>query len=616
MQLLLVFARRYPSRTAIMLVCLILAAMAEGIGLSSMLPLLGMVTGSKGEPTGLERTLRSTLASAGIEPTLGVLLVLIVLGSVLKASLMLLAQRQVGYTVAHVATDLRLALLRSLLQARWLYYIRQPVGMLSNAFATEASRASEAYLYGTTLISQIIQTTLYVAIAAAVSWQTTVVASFVGIATVGLLSGLVRRTKRAGVRQTDLMRTLIARMTDVLFAVKPLKAMGREPLVAPLLEQETQSLNRSLQKQVMSKEAVRALQEPLLVMSLTGGLYAATTFWNLAVDDVIMLALVFARALYSLQKSQKQYQAMAACESAFWSLQKTIEVSEREKEPVVGTREPHFTTGIRVSDVDFAYDERPILASADLFIPAGQVTAIVGPSGAGKTTIADLALGLVRPQRGEVFLDDVALADIDVAKWRRRVGYVPQEMLLLHEDVLTNVTLGDPALSRDDVEEALNAAGASEFVRELPQGLDTPLGERGARLSGGQRQRIAIARALVHRPSLLILDEATAALDPVSEAGIYETVRSLRGRTTILAISHQPRLLEVADRVYRLSAGRITELVGGERFEDHDAKDFASPARENDLASASESAATVAAPDEAAITSTGAPRIAGASGVR
>jgi ATP-binding cassette subfamily C protein len=594
MQLLLVFARRYPSRTAIMLVCLILAALAEGVGLSSLLPLLGMVTGSKGEPSGVEQTLRDALARLHIEPTLSVLLVLIVLGSVAKAGLMLLAQRQVGYTVAHVATDLRLALLRALLQARWLYYIRQPVGMLSNAFATEASRASEAYLYGTTLISQVIQTILYVVLAASVSWQTTVAASFVGVATVGLLSGLVRRTKRAGVKQTDLMRTLIARMTDVLFAVKPLKAMGREPLVAPLLEHETQSLNRALQKQVMSKEAVRALQEPLLVIALTGGLYMATTVWNIAVEEVIMLTLVFARALYSLQKSQKQYQAMAACESAFWSLQRTIDESEREAESATGTREPDFATGIRVKGVDFRYDERPILVSADLFIPAGEVTAVVGPSGAGKTTIADLALGLVRPQSGEVFLDDVPMAEIDVAKWRRRVGYVPQEMLLLHEDVMMNVTLGDPALSRADVEEALAAAGASDFVRELPQGLETPLGERGARLSGGQRQRIAIARALVHRPSLLILDEATASLDPTSEAGIYDTVRSLRGRTTILAISHQPGLLQVADRVYRLSNGRVVELVGEERFEDHDAKDFAVAASEGDPSPAESHAGRVA----------------------
>ncbi|HXC50190.1 MAG TPA: ABC transporter ATP-binding protein [Candidatus Limnocylindrales bacterium] len=575
MHLLIVFARRYPSRTIIMLVCLTLAAMAEGVGLSTMMPLLSMVTGSKGEESALEHGIRTALAAVGVTPTLGVLLVLIVAGSVVKASLMLLAQRQVGYTVAHVATDLRLALLRALLQARWLYYIRQPVGLLANAFATEALRASEAYLYGTTLMAQLIQTILYVAIAAFVSWQTTLAASFVGLFSIGMLSGLVRKTKRAGVQQTDLMRALLARMTDVLYSVKPLKAMGREPLVAPLLEHETQSLNRSLQKQVLSKEAVRALQEPLLIGTIAAGLYIATSYWDIAVNGVIMLSLIFARALFSLQKAQKQYQAMAACESAFWSLQKTIDESARESEVTTGTREPIFEHSLSVVAVDFAYEERPILAGATLEIVAGEVTAIVGPSGAGKTTIADLALGLVKPQGGEVLLDGVPLSEIDVAKWRHCVGYVPQEMLLLHEDVMLNVTLGDPALTRADVEEALQAAGATEFVRELPQGLETPLGERGARLSGGQRQRIAIARALVHRPSLLILDEATASLDPASEAGIYETVRALRGRTTILAISHQPGLLKVADRVYRLSAGRIALLEGDARYGDHDAAAFA-----------------------------------------
>lgn len=469
MQFLLVFARRYPTRTFVMLLCLTLAAAAEGIGMSSMMPLLGMVTGSKGPESALEQTIRGALGSIGIEPTLGVLLMMIVSGSVVKAALMLLAQREVGYTVAQVATDLRLELLRALLQARWLYYVRQPVGMLANAFATEAQRASEAYLYGATLLSQIIQTVLYVGIAAAVSWKTTVGACVVGGLTVFALSGLVRRTKRAGVKQTDLMRTLIARMTDVLYAVKPLKAMGREPLVAPLLEHETESLNLALRRQVLSKEAVRALQEPLLVGSLAGGLWLASTYWNIAVDGVIMLSLIFARALFSLQKAQKQYQAMAACESAFWSLQKTIDISVHEAEPSTGTAHPHFERSLEVRRVDFAYDERPILADASLVIPAGQVTAIVGPSGAGKTTIADLVLGLVKPSRGDVLLDGVPLTGIDLAAWRHQVGYVPQEMLLLHEDVMTNVTLGDPALTRRDVEDALQAAGAAGFVQELPQ---------------------------------------------------------------------------------------------------------------------------------------------------
>ena len=571
MRLLVVFARRYPTRSAIMLLCLTLAAMAEGVGMSSMMPLLGMVTGKGSGDSSLERSIHSLLAGLGLEPTLGALLSLIVGGTLLKAALTLLAQRQVGYTVAQVATDLRLALLRGLLAARWLYYVRQPVGMLGNAFSSEASRASEAYLFGTLLVSQVLQTVLYAGIAAVVSWRTTLVATVVGGITLTSLSGLIRKTKRAGIKQTDLMSTLLARMTDVLYSVKPLKAMGREPLVAPLLEHETESLNRSLRKQVLNKEAVRALQEPMLVLMLAGGLYGASAFGSVSLDSMLMLALICARALFSVQKAQKTYQEMVARESAFWNLEKTIALSKAEAETTTGTRPPVFTRNLSIQGVHFAYDEKPILVDAALEIPVGEVTAVVGPSGAGKTTIADLVLGLVRPSSGCVKLDGVPLDEVDVAAWRRMVGYVPQDMLLLHDDVATNVTLGDPGLSRNDVEEALQAAGAADFVRELPQGLDTPLGERGARLSGGQRQRIAIARALVHRPALLILDEATAALDASSEAGIYDTVRSLRGRTTILAISHQPGLLSVADRVYRLQRGQVRLLEGDERFEGHDA---------------------------------------------
>jgi len=543
-----------------MLVCLSLAAMAEGVGLSSMLPLLGMVTDSGGEPTGLELTLRRLLSTVGLTPTVEVLLGIIMTGSVVKAALVLIAQKQVGYTVAHVATDLRLELLRSVLAARWPYYVRQPVGMLSNSFATEASRAADAYLNGALMVAQVIETLLYGAVAVMISWQTALASALVGIVSVTTLGRLVRTTRRAGKKQTNIMRAVLGRLSDVLYAVKPLKAMGREPLIAPLLEGETQRLNRVLRRQVLSKEAVRALQEPFIVVSLAGGLFAATQIWALQLDSVIVLALVFARALFSLNKAQKFYQAMTATESAFWSIRKTIADSDREAETNTGTREPSFERAVSLRDVDFAYGERPLLRGVSLAIPAGEITAVIGPSGAGKTTIADLVLGLVRPQRGETYLDDLPLSEVDIMGWRHMVGYVPQEMLLLHESVRTNVTLGDPQVTEADVEEALRAAGAWDFVCELPQGMDTPLGERGARLSGGQRQRISIARALVHRPRLVILDEATAALDPGSEAEIHATVRALRGKTTILAISHQPALLAVADRVYRLEDGRITML--------------------------------------------------------
>jgi ATP-binding cassette subfamily C protein len=550
----------------IMLGCLLLAAIADGLGMSTLLPLLSMVTETSSGPeaeqvaqSALEQTVGSVLASVGLTPTLGTLLLTIVFAMSLKAALVLLAQRQIGYTVAQVATDLRLDLIRALLASRWQYYVRKPVGLLSNSFATEALRASQAYLHGTTIISLGIQAAVYSAIAIATSWQATVGAAILGTLTVAILNRLVRMTRKAGARQTRLLKTLLGRLTDVLYAVKPLKAMARENLIGPLLEKETQKLNRALQKEVLSKEGLRAIHEPLLVATICVGLWVAITRWGLPLDRVILLALLFGRLLGHIGKMQKQLQRVAACESAYWSMRETIDDAERQQEVLSGAEQASLSGDIKLDGVTFGYGDKQVLDDVSLTIPKGELTVIVGPSGAGKTSIVDLVSGLVRPQSGDVYIDKTAVGDVDLKNWRRRIGYVPQETFLLHESVFVNVSLGDPEIDESRVEQALRAAGAWAFVEAMPEGMHTPVGERGIGMSGGQRQRIAIARALVHDPSLLILDEATASLDPESEAEVCETVERLRGDMTVLGVSHQAALLGVADKVYRLEGGSVRE---------------------------------------------------------
>jgi ATP-binding cassette subfamily C protein len=247
-------------------------------------------------------------------------------------------------------------------------------------------------------------------------------------------------------------------------------------------------------------------------------------------------------------------------ESAFWSLRKSIRQAEKAREISEGTGQPKLESAIRMDRVSFAYGDKKVLQDVTLRIPTRSLTTIIGSSGAGKTTLVDLIIGLYKPDQGAVYLDNVPLTEIDLKQWRHQLGYVPQEQLLLHDSILTNVTLGDPQLTEADAEDALKAANAWEFVSGLPDGMHSSVGERGTKLSGGQRQRIMIARALVHRPSVLILDEPTSALDPASEALISETLRRLRAEYTILAISHQPALAELADVVYRLQHGQLSAV--------------------------------------------------------
>jgi ATP-binding cassette subfamily C protein len=356
-------------------------------------------------------------------------------------------------------------------------------------------------------------------------------------------------------------------LADSLQSIKPLKAMAREGLVGSLLGSENKRLNRALRRDVISTEALSEVQDLTVALIMLSGLYVALIQWKLPFNAVIVMVLMLARALTSLGKAQRQYQRMRSYESAFWSLQAVIEEASRVRETNPGGASPHLEKSVRLDNVSFGYGKIFVLGNASLTIPAGSFTAILGPSGAGKTTIADLFVGLLRPQQGQILIDNVPLEQVDLRQWRRMIGYVPQEPFLLHDTVLWNVTLGDPEVNEADAEAALRAAGAWEFVAELPQQIHSSVAERGTALSGGQRQRIAIARALAHRPKLLILDEVTSSLDPQTEAAICRTLQGLRDRLTILAISHQPALVEAADRIYRIQNGEVILVRDGSDFD-------------------------------------------------
>ena len=222
--------------------------------------------------------------------------------------------------------------------------------------------------------------------------------------------------------------------------------------------------------------------------------------------------------------------------------------------------------GVRFVGVSFKHrDGRPLLAEADLAIEPGRITALIGPSGVGKTTTLDLILGLLPPKEGAVILGGVDFNEVDLLKWRQMLGYVPQDVTLFHDTIRNNIALGEDTYTDDEVWRALRAAGADDFIEALPLGLNHVVGERGLMISGGQRQRIAVARALLHRPAILILDEATAGLDRETEAGICGRIRQMveQEGLTVISVSHGEAWRSIADRVYKLGDGKMTILEPG-----------------------------------------------------
>jgi ATP-binding cassette subfamily C protein len=555
------FAAAYPARCVAVLLCLLVAGAVEGLGLSTLLPLLSVATGSGVGASGYEAQVARVLAALGVGADPGPLFAIVIAALWIKAVLVLLAKRQVGYAVARIATDLRLRFLRALLAARWSFSSRQPAGRAANSMATEADRASYAFEYLALIASYSVETTVYVAIALVVSWRGTLLAAAAAALMLLLLNFLVRMAHRAGRKQTALLDSLLTRTTDTLGAVKLLKATGRQDAVGPLLAGETERLNRQLRRRVLARESLRALQEPVVGTLLALGLFAALRIFAIPLSSTLVLGLVFTRALTRVASIQGKYQAMVSEASALWAIDARIREAEDAREPSGGDRRVTLASGISVENVSLVRDGRTLFDDLSLEIPSGRITAVLGASGIGKTTLTDLLTGLVSPTAGRVCVDGVPLPELDLGAWRRQIGYVAQDLPMLHDSVRRNVTLGDPSLDDAAVETALRLAGAWEFVRALPGGLDASVGERGALVSGGQRQRISIARALVHEPRLLIFDEATAALDAESEAAVWQTIASLRGHTTVVAISHHPGLGSVADLVYRIAGGRAERVA-------------------------------------------------------
>lgn len=559
------FFGAYPIRSSLMVVLLAASGLAEGVSIATLVPLLELgVSGGSGDPSRLGRIVADFLAFFGLEPTLIALLALIVVGISVKSGFMWLAMRQVGFTVARVTKDLRLSLVRGLLRARWRYFGEQPVGRFANAISSEAIRSGSAYRAACVVLGTVLQIGVYVALSAAISLSGTALAFVGGGLFLVALRRFIQMSRTAGEQQTTRTKSLTENLVDAIQGLKPIKAMAREQHFLPLLEAETEDLHQAHRGRIIAAQGLKLFQEPAIAVLLAFGLYGALSTGTLQFSSVLVMAFVFYRLMQQVNNVQMRYQEMVQGESAFWSLRREIERAEAEREEIRGERTPPpLESEIELEDVWFRYDEEWVLEGLSIRIPANEFVTIAGASGAGKSTVANLVMGLYWPERGEIRIDGVALETLDLKGWRRRIGYVPQEVLLFNDTVRRNITLGDDEIPEERVVDALRAADAWEFVRQRPGGLDSEIGEKGSRFSGGQRQRIAIARALVGKPRLLVLDEATTALDPETEEGICTTLQALRSRLTILAISHQPAMRRAADTVHRLEKRPVEQRATG-----------------------------------------------------
>jgi ATP-binding cassette, subfamily C, bacterial len=555
------FIKANPSKSLVIIFLLLLSGIAEAFSFASLLPLINVaVEGKINTDSKIGEWIYNMFAFLEIDVSLGSILSIIVLLMVFKSLLLFFALKKTGYASAEVAASLRKRLLEGLIHADWQFFVHQKKGDITAAIGSEPDRAAAIFILTGRLLASIIQIIVYSALSFSLSKEVTLASYILGLFIMFLLRGFIKMARGAGEMQTSAHRTFLSNLVDGLTGLKPLKSMARINILRDYLADDIDLLCKARKKGMLSKVALNNIMEPLQIIPIALGLYFLMSFWKQDLDSLLVLILLFYRTLQRIGITQKQYQDINTANPAFWFLDEILEKTRTQAENWTGISEPTLKEGIVLHNVYFSYENKAVLSGINLKIKQGEFVALIGNSGSGKSTIADLIIGFHRVALGKIMIDGRNLDDIDVEKWREKIGYVPQETFLFNDTIKQNITMGDESITDEKILSALKRSGAYDFVSQLPEKIMTVTGEHGAKLSGGQSQRLAIARALIKKTELLILDEATTALDPKTEAEIMKTLIELKGNMTIIAISHQTAIQTAADKIYSLKGGQVVEL--------------------------------------------------------
>jgi ATP-binding cassette subfamily C protein len=550
-------------------------SMLEGIGiflLAPMLNLIGLMNSSSGGIpflSAVAEPLQRLPSDLKLPAVLAVFLILLLGQGLLQR---LLANRNAELEQGFIR-HLRLDLYRGLLQSNWAFFLRKRKSDFIHHATTELPRVSFGVFMLLRLGTTILFTLIQIGFALWLSAPLTLAVLLCGAGLAVYSRSKLRTSREIGQDTTELMQRYVGGMTDHFNGIKDIKSNGMEKQHLTWFGALCDRLERNIVQFTRLQSASQFRYKAVASLLIACFVYFAFEVLHVQAERLLFILLIFSRLWPKFSALQSSLEQIAQSLPAFRNLSALQQEVEASQEPELAEL-PELQEGgsaIRPShdfefrDVYFRYDLNQgsyTLRAVNLHIPANRMTAIVGKSGAGKSTLIDLLIGLVRPERGQVLADGKPLGERDSSVLRQAVSYVSQDPFLFHESVRDNLAIAAPDANEDRMWEALRFAAADTFVKKLPQGLDTMLGDRGVRLSGGERQRIVLARAILRKPSVLILDEATSALDSEHEASIQQALERLRGSMTLIVIAHRLSTIRGADQIVVLDRGTVVQRGG------------------------------------------------------
>lgn len=545
----------------------------ESLGLGLVIPILNheVLLAESSGVTG--RSIRQVLAFLGLPLNLNSLLGILIILFLFKGAFMFCQSWLNASVQTRLEKDLRDLFLQKYANMTYSYYTGVSVGKLNNIITTEIERVLSAL---NNLIRVGVNTcniSVYVGAAFVLNAPLTGGVLVLGILLYLSLRQFTGKLQTISLKISETNADMQALIIQKIYHFKYLKATGGFRELLPRIFAKTDESRSYKMRALFMSEMVSLLVEPLAVIFLAMLVWYYVILRGQPIGTVLVLLLFFYRSFVRIFTFQDAWQRFHAYSGGLLTVDKVGRELDANREIVQG-KQVAFNAVLELCGVDFSYGNRKVLSDVTICIPKNSSIGIVGPSGAGKTTLFDLLAGLITPNAGTMRIDGVDCKEIDLEYMRNRLGYVTQEPVIFNDTVAANISLWSCAVQdvacRERIERAARLAHCHEFVQEMEHGYDSNIGERGVRLSGGQRQRIAIARELFKDPAILIFDEATSALDSESERLIQHSLDAMRGERTVLIIAHRLSSVRRCDCIYVLNNGSVIERGA---FEDLLAKD-------------------------------------------
>lgn len=559
------YLKAYPFLACIVLVSILIASLFEGASFGMLIPLIQSMTSVSANlfnKIPFSRYLGFSFSDLSQSSAVAFVFIALFLLLSVKNLFIYLSEVVTARLRFGIIRDLRTGLMGNLLEYDTKYFDHTKSGHIINIINFETERIGlfiQAILYFAALSGKIA---VYILILCAIAWKTSI-AIFVLITTVLIpLEIIIGKGKKLGALVSQRTSEYNHKLSEILQGMKLIRTCGAEQAERQDFTSKAGQVYETLYRSAKYLRLLIPLSETLIFGTILLSFIAYIKIVNVDISNVFPFAatyiVVLARMLTQLNNLNNQRSIAINNLAACYAYDNCNDKKDKKTIKNGSRKIENFTTGIDFKNVGFSYKrDFKVLNNINICIPRGKTTSFVGASGAGKSTIVNLISRFYDVDSGEILIDGIDLRDIVLKNWRKKIGFVSQDVFIFNTDIKSNISYSHPAIDKDKIIEAAIAANAHGFIMDLPDKYETILGERGVRLSGGQKQRISIARAIINNPDVLILDEATSSLDTNTEKMITDAISRLSKDRTVIAIAHRLSTILRADNIIVMDKGEV-----------------------------------------------------------